>query len=105
MNSPKKYERCKTGSTGDGDGDSDSEGDDGEHKEQLMIRWSARKPHRGGALSAHGAEKRGRKWVPRLSVPRTLTVRGCCARAFEKEAQEHNKHLYGEIETQEDQKH
>ena len=85
MNSPKKYERCKTGSPGDGDrdgdgdGDSDSDGDDGEHKEQLMIRWSARKPHKGGALSAHGAEKRGRKWVPRLSVPRTLAVGGCGA--------------------------
>ena len=81
MNSPKKYERCKTGSPGDGDGDgdSDSDGDDGEHKEQLMIRWSARKPHKGGAQSAHGAEKRGRKWVPRLSVPRTLAVGGCGA--------------------------
>ena len=60
-------------------GDSDSDGDDGEHREQLMIRWSARKPHKGGALSAHGAEKRGRKWVPRLSVPRTLAVGGCGA--------------------------
>ena len=57
-------------------GDSDSDGDDGENKEQLMIRWSARKPHKGGALSA---EKRGRKWVPRLSVPRTLAVGGCGA--------------------------
>ena len=45
----------KTGSPGDDDADSDSDGDDGdgygdcddgEHNEQLMIRWSACKPHR-----------------------------------------------------------